>query len=307
MVIHLMLTVHAQGNAQRRPLARHWWVVAVDLTLTSHADVAAALAAEHLVPPARPSSIPPGPVADLRDAMARFSGPDLHEVRRADVDAALRLLDNYPLDILGRDRTRSLVSGEPIDALDRIGRVVPTVTLAAALGVHDHELSGVLADVRAIAVVIGRGEPSTPAADGAAVRLLERFESHEFGPVAGVSLLYQNHDATAALFAATVVAAAHGAERRGALARTVRVAVADTVVADLAVPAGTAVVLDLEQSGWEFGAGPHACPGRGVAERLVAAMVGALDDAGYVVDIGGIEYADDGRATALPMSVGRAG
>ena len=277
--------------------------------LSTRADVAAALACEALVPPARPSTIPPGPVADLRDAMARFSGPDTHASRRADVEMALGRLDNYPFDILARDRARAVAGGEPLDALDRVGRVVPTVTLAAALGVHDHEIPAVVDDVRSVVGVIGRAEPWSPRCDEAARRLLRRFDSHEFGPVAGASLLYQNHDATAALFGSTVLGVHLGTERRCALARTIRVARDDTTIltttGTLRVAAGETVVLDLEASGWEFGTGPHACPGQTLAQRLVAAMTGALAARGYVLDVAAVEYADDGRPRTLPMHVRR--
>jgi hypothetical protein len=163
----------------------------------------------------------------------------------------------------------------------------------------------VVADVRTVVGVVGRGEPGGPASDRATTRLLDRFRDHPAGGVAAVSVLYQAHDATAALIAAMVVAGQAGRPRRSAVAGTVRVADGDTTVAGAGVAAGTVVTLDLEASALEFGAGPHRCPGRAVAEGLAAGVVDALGESGYRLRADLVETGPDGRPRTLPMEVDR--
>jgi cytochrome P450 len=239
--------------------------------------------------------------------MARFSSGPAHERRRADV---LRVIDGLGTDVdvcalrsAASDVTRERLTGAPLDLLADVASRVPVEVLARALGVAPDEVDEVVDDVRAVVRVIGRGEPSGPGSDAAATRLRQRFGLHPVG-AAAVSVLYQAHDATAALIAAMVLSAHDGSPRRPAVTLTVRVAVADTCTAGTLIPTGTVVTLGLED-GLEFGAGPHACPGRQVAEAIAGGVLDALAESAYRLSDDLVETGPDGRPATLPMEVHR--
>jgi hypothetical protein len=186
-----------------------------------------------------------------------------------------------------------------VDAVADLADRVPVEVLAGALGVGRHPV-GLVADVRQLAETIGRGAPATAASDAAATRVLAHVEHHPAGPVAAASVLYQAHDAAAALLTTTIVGRHERAPRRSAVVRTLRSAATDTDVAGTPVAAGALVALDLDATGLELGAGPHRCPGREVAEAIVAGVLDALDDRGYAL-LAGLVVLDEGRPLALPM------
>ncbi len=195
----------------------------------------AALESSTLVPPPRPADLSAGPTAELRDAMARFASGDDHLAARRDVEAAIATVDVELLTRETRERTRLAASDatdRPVDAVADIGAVVPTQALLATLGVDADDIRSCAVDVRAIVGVIGRGEPLNASVEAAARRLAAAFAGHPNGPVAAISMLYQNHDATAALFGSVLLARATDTPRPNALARTIRIATADTVLAD---------------------------------------------------------------------------
>ena len=267
----------------------------------------AALESSALVVPARPSTFPDGPVAEVRDQMARFSEGDEHAERRADVEAAIADVDVSALSTEVLERTRVALQARPsdverIDALSDIGIVVPTHALLAALGVDQSDVVRRAADVALIVASIGRSAAVTAETDAAARRLLNLFASHSAGPVAAISMLYQNHDATAALFGSVLLARATGETRHNALARTVRVALEPITLIDADVTAGEVVEVSLDDEDVEFGAGRHACPGERLAVAIVDAMIAAIDGSEFTVDIGDVALGDDQRPTALPLS-----
>jgi len=267
----------------------------------------AALESSALVVPARPSTFPDGPVAEVRDQMARFSEGDEHAERRADVEAAIADVDVSALSTEVLERTRAALQARPsdverIDALSDIGMVVPTHALLAALGVEQSEVARRAADVALIVASIGRRAAVTAETDAAARRLLDLFATHPAGPVAAISMLYQNHDATAALFGSVLLARATGETRHNALARTVRVALEPITLIDADVTAGEVVEVSLDDEDVEFGAGRHACPGERLAVAIVDAMIAAIDGSEFTVDIGDVALGDDQRPTALPLS-----
>jgi len=92
-----------------------------------------------------------------------------------------------------------------------------------------------------------------------------------------VSVLYQCLDAVAALITTTLHARARGAARVAAVQRTMRVAVEPFDVGGLPVAAGDVLELAIGEAGLEFGAGPHACPGRQLAEAIAAEVVAAIE------------------------------
>ena len=217
--------------------------------------------------------------------MARFSEPAEHPPRRAAVVAAVGALDPSRLRVAAAELTAAPLTGADVDVLGGIAGIVPTEAVCRVLSLQP---PAAVDDVEAVVRVIGRGEPATADADAAAQRLLALAD------VATVSLLYQNFDATAALIATTL-----GNPPAPAVPRTRRVAVADTAVGGRAVAAGTAVVVEIGAAGLPFGAGPHECPGRELAEAIVAGVLDAFTAGGYQVDPSQTELDPDGRPVRL--------
>jgi cytochrome P450 len=274
--------------------------------ISGEAHVAQALQERRLIPPGHANSLDTGSTAQLRKAMARFSSGSHHTSCRADVEAAIAAVDLAALN----ERTLAVTSEhlamrEDCDVIADIGFVVPTEALAITLGVPSADLAEIRRDVRSIVNCIGRGGPSSKVSDNASTRLLARFESHPGGAVATVSMLYQNHDATASLFAATLLADARNEPRRNALARTVRIATTDVHIGEVGVAAGETVEVSLEGKGHEFGAGLHSCPGAEMAGTIVGAMMSTLQNFAWQVDLVEATFAPDGRASSLPRLLER--
>ncbi len=274
-----------------------------EYVFTTRTDVLSVLDSPDFEPP------PPGPgvigeLAELRGQMARFSSDRDHPTRRAAIDDAIAALEGVAIAADAERRTTDALTGAGIDALAELGFVVPTHTLANALGCDDDELESVRRDVHAVTEVIGRQQPTTTTARQAVDRLRQRFGSHPIGALPAISLLYQNHDATAALLAASISADHDDGQRRCALARTVRTATRPTRVNQTAVPAGATVAVDLEASGLEFGAGPHQCPGRLIAEQIVRGITAGLAAHDYRLDVSEVGWKADGRPMYLPMKPG---
>ena len=226
----------------------------------------AALAHRDLVPPTRPPQFTAGATADLRDAMARFSGPADHAGRRQSI---VELVASIDLEDVARTSAR--IAGGMDRDVDTLRWAVPTYTLASVLGLSaDREQ--VRADTEAIARVVGRNGPSSRESDAATERLLAAC-GHHADPVAAVSILYQNHDATASLIDAEVAAAFKGG---GGLvgASTKRVAASSVTVGEVELAAGDEVTIDL--TGMPYGSGPHQCPGQQLAEAIARGVVEAL-------------------------------
>jgi len=274
-----------------------------DHMLSSLDDVQAVLRSPDFAPP-RAAPEPADSVSTLRSEMARFSHASDHKLRRGHVDAAIANLDIAQIAHDSMDRTSQILNGDPLDAVTSIAYVVPTEALAHTLGVAEADLDAARADVRSVVEVIGRGEPTSPEANNAVDRLRDRLEHQPAGSVAAISLLYQNHDATAALLACTLDAWSTDGPRRSALSRTVRTAERATKAGALFVAAGDSVVLDLEATGLEFGSGPHQCPGRATAEAIVEGIMSAIRASGYLVDVDRVERGTDGRPTSIPINQG---
>lgn len=253
-----------------------------------------------LIPPAAPETTT-GVLSTLRSEMARFSDTTSHPARRAQLEACVASVGTFPFQDQARRRAANVLKGAQVNAIAELAFVIPTDTFATALQIEDDELGELRSDVKAVVEVIGRHRPSTAAANDAASRLLERFQTHASGPVAAISLLYQNHDATAALVASMLLARHERTDRRSALARTVRVATEATKIGETEITPGSLVELNLETSRFEFGVGPHHCPGQPIAESIVAGILEAVDAADYQVVSDLVELNPDGRAKELPM------
>ena len=84
-----------------------------------------------------------------------------------------------------------------------------------------------------------------------------------------------------------------------AVPRTRRVALGSTTIDGLAIVPGTALVLEIGAAGLPFGAGPHECPGRALAESIVAGVVDAFVASGLQIDASRTVVDPDGRPTRL--------
>lgn len=284
-------------------------------SVSSPAAVEAVLCSSSFAPPQAPTNLHEGPTLRLRRQMARFRPADTHANARRAVDELVAEIADHPFardaaDLVEStiDRARSKSTGS-VEAITDLALVVPVEVMALALGVAGTDTAAVRNDVRVVAEVIGRGAESTTEVDDAVRRLEARFAPAETNDraadtAATLSLLYQTHDATAALFAETLLADRTDRLRRSALSATVRVALERTTIDGHDVAPGDEVRLDLESSGLEFGAGPHHCPGRAIAEAIVAGMMAGFRRTGMRVDRDRIEFRYDERPTAIPLVSG---
>lgn len=262
----------------------------MSVVIRDAAAIVAALEDPALVPPPRPGA---GSTLQLRAAMARFSSPADHPVRRAAVVDAIERIDPDAVARAATTLTVTLLDGEEVDAVADIAAIVPTTALAWCLPVADGRLPGdfdVLAAVAAMVGVIGHGGPVTPEADDAVSNLVARHG------VEGASALYQNHDATGALITTRLMAQASGRTPASAVPRTKRLAAPSHGAA-----VGEEVILEIGAAGLPFGAGPHRCPGERLAEALANAVLEAISSAGYLPDLAGARYDSDRRPTRLPL------
>ncbi len=252
------------------------------LSLTTFDAVSAALNDLYLVPPPPPTTIGCGALAMLRGSMARFSSAESHRLRRLAVVAAIDAIDLAEARDVAFECTPRVCAGGRVDLVDEIAFAVPSATMLKLLSIAgDH--GALIADIGAIAAVIGRGAESTPDGEMASERVLAACSADSSGTVPVVSILYQNCDATAALVIESLLARHRHTVRAAAVTRTTRVATADVTIDDVTIPAGATVALDLASSGLEFGAGPHECPGRSLAEAIVNGIIGALDAARFKI------------------------
>jgi cytochrome P450 len=191
-----------------------------------------------------------------------------------------------------------------------MARQLPAEVLARGLGLNAAEadraalLTGVLCD--ALTPVLQPRTPPAGAADAAAEELEALFSARlqAANPervAAAISILFQARDATAALIGTAVLAGASaGRDPRSAAQRvdqvlrhdapvqcTRRTASADTPLADVTVPRGSAVWIFLataeQGSGMPatFGSGPHACPGAAHATAIARQVLMVIDAEGW--------------------------
>lgn len=216
-----------------------------------------------------------GPTQQLRELMARFSPPEAHLERRAAVVAVLGRLDADDADAIARELAAAeLARGGDVES---VAATVPTATLARLLDLRCDD-AALVADVEAVVRVIGRGEPPSAVSDAATDRLLG-VAPDPADSVAVASALYQNFDATAAAIRNAEAAHRRGSEPEPAVARTRRVATCSVAVGVTRVEVDDEVVLEIGSAGMPFGAGPHECPGRVVAEAIVRGATAALSRA----------------------------
>lgn len=249
--------------------------------ISEPAVIKAVLEDPAMVPPQRAGD---SPTLLLRLEMARFSDASAHARRRAEVVAVVDLIDVARAVRAVEDEVRLRQrAGESM--VGEISKAAPVVGVAVALGVIDGfdraSVERLVDDVESVVEVIGRGADSSPESDAATLRLLKAAGEVAPGgsmvdPVAVVSTFYQTMDATAALIHERDKARRNGSKRAPAIKRTVRVAACGTSLGGEVVASGEEVVLLIGSAGLEFGHGPHACPGRALAEQLAGAVLAAV-------------------------------
>ena len=212
--------------------------------------------------------------------------------------------DTAAITRLATATTAARLRGERVDVVRGLADVVPTETLLEALG-DSHASSGSVRDVGLLAAVIGRGHPSDRSTDDAVERLSQRFASHPSGPIAVLSMLYQNHDATAALLIETVDALTHGRPRRSAMTEP-----SASPRARRASPTPTSP--EVRSSRWispsrvsSTDSAHTTAQGRPLAEAIIAGIKVAITTSGYTVLSEAVERHATGRPTILPMEPGR--
>lgn len=231
-----------------------------------------------MVPPRRPGN---GPTLVLRSEMARFSDALAHPRRRAEVIAAIELV-NVEVAVCAVENEARVRRKAGESLIEEISRAAPIAGVAVGLGMIDGveraSVERLVDDVESVVEVIGRGADSSPESDAATLRLLKAAGEVAPGgsmvdPVAVVSILYQSMDATAALIREMEESRRFGADRAPAIRKTVREATIDSILGGVEVVAGDEVVLMVGAAGLEFGHGPHVCPGRTLAGQLAAAVL----------------------------------
>ncbi|WP_211216323.1 hypothetical protein [Longispora albida] len=183
--------------------------------------------AEPALVPPRPGGVEGG-MAWLRRRVARFSSGEVHARRRAIAEKYLAAVEPGTL--------------RPLEGEDR--RRFPARALAEAIG-----LGSAIVDDVLLAAAAYHGEDSA-AADEAVERLRAQVPGDDEECANLIGLLIQ----ACATTGPPVVA-------------TKRVAVRDTEIGGVPVPAGTLVTLRLE--GNPFGAEPRVCPGRAHALAML--------------------------------------
>lgn len=98
-----------------------------------------------------------------------------------------------------------------------------------------------------------------------------------------------------------MLAVREGRPRRSALQRTERIALRDTTIDGHAVHSGTRVTVDLTALAFEFGAGPHRCPGQILATSIATAIVSTVQGSSYRPDLDALRRDPDGHPVAMPM------
>jgi cytochrome P450 len=278
------------------------WVV------SGHRAVAAALASPALsVAPAGGQAA--GAAAELVARMARFSDGEEHRRRRGVLASLLPPVARITTITADRVHDYLLRRTSTFDVMP-MARQLPAEVLARGLGLPVARadraafLTGVLCDCLAPALQPRELPPG--AADAAAEELAALVRHHLPAPDpervdAAVSILFQARDATAALIGTAVLAGSgdrgdarspgqrveHVLRRDAPVQCTRRSAMADAAIADVTVPAGSAVWIFLataeQGSGMPatFGSGPHACPGAAHATAIARQVVTVIDAEGW--------------------------
>ena len=238
--------------------------------------------------------------------MARFTDGPAHAGRRA---AVVALVERWAPDALAaaaRARTGALLAGTAGAVADgmALARRVPVTVLAATLGVAEDRLDEVVDLTATLVAAAARGEPDDAGNAAAAVLGgLLADDGDAATATAALSVLFQTHDATAALVGNGLVAWGDRDVPDDPAALVDHVLRHDPpVLSTRRVAAGDPVVVDLAGPGLPFGAGPHACPGRDAAVALATGVLAGIAAAGWAPR-GGADAYDPRPNLRLPTRV----
>jgi cytochrome P450 len=176
---------------------------AAERVVSRYADVQAVLADDRFeVPPATGDGVI-GTIAWLRSSVSRFANGAEHRARRARAEGELQRLDPDRLRCAAHRRADELLvanRGTRIDVMARLGRWVPMVTMAAALGFADPEDAARAVIATAAAYFPGANAEAQRAADVSTAQLVAMSRRAELDAiVARIALMVQGCDATAGL------------------------------------------------------------------------------------------------------------
>jgi cytochrome P450 len=246
----------------------------------------------------------PGRAArELQGRMARFSDGTVHQARRERVLALLP--DAVAAERAARAVTIAALAGRTgsQEAME-LARRVPVEVLAGALGVPGGQLGAVATATGQLCAALAPAPGAAGVAEGerAAFALLKILAGREGDDraLAVISVLFQAHDATAALIG---LALARTAARPGGTAAelveavlrddppvqcTRRTSARPVTIGGVTIPVGEAVwiLLAAAERGAPtppatFGSGPHGCPGRDLATALARGVVSGVLEAGW--------------------------
>lgn len=253
------------------------------------------------------------PARWIQSQMARFSdGPD-HLERRAAVEQLLATIPVAPLLNHNRDETEARLAeladgwaaerrldggdaayarwlesgGMTLDAMPYFARRRPVTSLLQFLLPDIDDVEPLVDDVRSLVGALAPGATPTVDDNQAARRLLGHLGDDAKG-LAAISIVFQTHDATAALIGQALAidepactardrvtwAVLHGAP----VTRTLRYRPTER---RLASEVAEAIVVPLDSIGplpLTFGSGVHGCPGRHLAVLLAEAVIGPFVD-----------------------------
>jgi cytochrome P450 len=278
--------------------------VAAGWVVSRPEEVREALASPALtVVPAVRASGSAGAARELQGRMARFSDGAVHQARR---DRVVALLPGAAAaERSAREITKAALAGcAGTQEGMELARRVPVEVLTRALGVPSERVSAVVEATGQLCAALSPAPEAGRVADGdrAALALIKILEGRAGGDhaVAVISMLFQAHDATAALTGLALARAADGPGRTAAelveaalrddppVQCTRRTSVQPAVTGGITIPAGEPVwiLLAAAERGAPappatFGSGPHGCPGRELATALARGVVSGVLEAGW--------------------------
>jgi cytochrome P450 len=247
-----------------------------------------------------------GPAATLLAAMARFTEGATHAQARRAVTEVIESIDGQRVRAVAAERARVALDGSrgAVDAGD-LARQVTTEALALALGLTPPQAAATVDDVAVLCRAAAPGAGPRPAddADAAAHALVTRCSAAGSSDrvVAMVSVLFQAHDAVAALVGNCLVARIRNGTGAGDVNRLVRTTLvedppvhatrrwADTTLEldGATITPGDEVTIVLATDATDrvppatFGSGPHACPGHELALALATGFLTGVRDANW--------------------------
>jgi cytochrome P450 len=262
------------------------------MEISGRENVLVALTSPDLaVTPAAPAG-PTGALtlAWLRSRVARFSRGPEHATRRRYAQAVIDRVAPASVRSTSRrlaEQELARVRGSEANPVDAVAHLVPVRALAELLGYPDVAVGDVAAVAR-VYLTGGDDAAEILAADGAVARLVAAVRAGDGDGDEGaaiIGVLVQSYQATATLIL-NACAAPLDAQPHDVVAATLlndpparltrREATVDTRVGDVHIGVGETVVIAIGGAGLAFGAGPHACPGSGLARAIAEGVLDAV-------------------------------